>query len=125
MSWYAPGSYSVPVYGITALYFSIVTFTSGIGDISPLSDISKLVTSLEILISWIVITVVIAATVSWVLEHHRRRSEQAVVKGEVHMRATEEALRILRMGMYSEHTDVGGSSAGHESGEDPDEGPAA
>ena len=62
-----PKSSSNLLDGVSAVYFSLVTFaTVGYGDFYPANRVSRLIVSSEILISLFVLTIVLATAVSWI-----------------------------------------------------------
>jgi len=97
-----PSNYSRQLDALTSIYFSLVTFTSGIGDISPASKGAIVLVSIQILLSWLVLAVILAVTISWVLEHQRSRVEKRSIEDEIQMQAFEQLLKEAKSGVYAD-----------------------
>ena len=105
-----PGSYSVQLAGLNALFFSVITFASGVGDITPSTIAARFLMTLEIALSWVVTTMFLTSILSWVLEHQRRQHEEFLAKQEKEMSATEDLLREARLGIYEGLSDDAGEA---------------
>jgi len=85
--------------GISAVYFSLVTFaTVGYGEIYPSTILAQTLVSIEIFISLFSIAVVLATTISWVTTNERQRHEKFVETHENKVKEREEFLRHAGLG---------------------------
>ncbi|MGB2823412.1 MAG: potassium channel family protein [Phycisphaerae bacterium] len=101
----ATTSFSAEVYGLTAIYYTVVTFaTVGYGDIYPESDLARLVVSFQILASFFMVVIVVASTVSWAMANERVKDEEFVRRQQAEVDRTEAILREARLGVYSDES---------------------
>jgi hypothetical protein len=85
--------------GISAVYFSLLSFaTVGFADILPSSILAKAAVSAEIFTSLFSTTVILAATISWVVTDARQRQEEFMKKHENTVKQREEFLRQAGLG---------------------------
>lgn len=99
--------FNIILDGVTSLYFSIVTFaTVGFGDILPEQSLSRIIVSFEIMIAMILVSIVIATTISWVTINERERYEEYLKKREEDMKKREELIQIAKLGHYGDVSEL-------------------
>lgn len=101
-----PGAYSSPVEQLGALYFSIVTFAAGVGDVAPLNAVSRILTALQIIISWVLVTVVLTTVLSWAIDHQLRQHDDFITRRSREVREREEIFRKAGLGLYGDIPDL-------------------
>ncbi len=94
-------AFNTRIEGVAALYFSVMTFsTVGYGDIAPLERAARLASVSQVLTAYLIGTIVLAATVSWLLTQRQHQVDKAEAANRSKVEFNEEIAREAGLGLY-------------------------
>lgn len=100
-------NFNQPLSSISGIYFSIVTFaTVGFGDIFPLSALAKMVVSIQIMMSFFLVGIVLTTTISWITDYERRKYERYLKIRRESTLSREALMKMAKVGLYADQEEL-------------------
>jgi len=101
------GNYSARLDVFSSVYYSIVTFaTIGYGDILPMSSLARIVTTIQILLSWSSTALVLSVIIPWITTNHQQRIARLLSRQESRMNRTEQIMKKAGLGVYGDVDEI-------------------